>query len=982
MCGKQDEPAVPVDGLKCVYLLNSWFILPWHTLSLLVTQSGGNCTGGGDMTLTRSTAPAVSEREGRGGNDRIDPSRAAAGVKRWRRALAAAEGEDPGARLDRPDRRLTMLRIFGSTRRLADLCIKYPSAAAMALVEGASAVLAEAARDLSSLSGGVGGADALYGALSPIKCRSDLAIGIAEISGAWSASEAAAARADIAERLVETALSWLVRGARSRGELAGVKDEAPSAHVFAVAGGDFAHEDLAPYGPLELTVIYDETAFAGPAARMAERAFVRIGAELREAFEGKPGDYPLFSLKTPFGSAVGGAGLTESKGRVLAAIKDEQRGALRAWLATARIVAGDRRVGGGFLEEIEERVWQGVKPFEKDMSSTIAATGDDPRTSFRHIADAFRFAFGASRPIFRTASSREVIETAAKSAAIPQDVARRLIAGDEFVRNLVSRAQMMKGAAAFGAAQSDEEPALASLCGFRGYELMATALAGVLADAENAFLRLRDGPFAEYERYKPAERADDVEKLEDLGFSRGSDLSGTVDRWADIAASTAGNVRFSAIAPGLLTDIGETQNPDAAARLFDQVLRVVPNKEAAVAAIAADGGVRAGLVDALGCFGAAAAALTKTAELAQEFFEERGRETPENGKEWISRFAPPSKAGAVEDIAAWRCENIARIALYTAARDISFDAAADALNAVSEVALGEIFAAVQRETKAGDKLALHVFDGPARGLPGTANFFGLIATGGEQEPNEEFARRFLEALDQAGDGYFGLAPDVSHRPGGVAGGLAPSVAAFKSYVQSEAVAYDQILLARARVIAGSPEAQKAARAALRTGVSNPKRSDILFRDLDRARAQRLRRDKAASEWDLEQSEGGLHDVELIISTLIYRNAAAQPAIQNGDVGAALDCLSRANLLAPEVAESLKSARAFWTRLATARALARWSDPHREPVRRRFAALLARAAEVERFSQVRPLMRGYADETGRLYAQLVLGRPSLSLVASA
>ena len=310
------------------------------------------------MNPTQSLAPAGSRAGDLRNSDTIDPSRAAAGVARWRRALADALGEDPGARLDRPDRRLTMLRVFGSTRRLADLCLKHPAAVADALVEGASSVLAQAARDLTALSGGVGGADALYGALSPLKSRADLAIAIAELSGAWTASEATAARADFAERLIDTALAWLVRGAINRGEISAAKDEGPIAGVFALAGGDFAHEDLAPYGPLDVAVLYDESSFPGPAARMAERAFVRVAAELREAFEGKSGDYPLFSLKTPFGSAVGGVGLTESIGRASAAIANGQQGALRAWIATARVIAGDRRAGGSFLEAMEDAVWR------------------------------------------------------------------------------------------------------------------------------------------------------------------------------------------------------------------------------------------------------------------------------------------------------------------------------------------------------------------------------------------------------------------------------------------------------------------------------------------------------------------------------------------------------------------------------------------------------------------------------------------------
>lgn len=933
------------------------------------------------MTAHPATSSAAAPPSGSGA-EKIDPTRAAAGFARWRRALAEARGEDPGALLDRPDRRLTMLRIFGSTRRLADLCLKHPAAAAQALMDdGPSLVLAEAARDLSGLNGGVGGADALHGALSPVKSRADLAIAIAEFSGAWSPSKAAVVRADFAVRLVETALSWLVRAAVSRGELAAPADAGHVANVFSLAGGDFAHEDLAPYGPLEIAVIYDERAFDGPAARMAERAFVRIGAELREAFEGKPGEYPLFTLKTPLGSGVNGAGLTEAQARVKAALADPQQNALRAWIATARVVAGDRSAGGAFLEEVEEAVWRDLRPFEKGEADL--AIGDDPRTPFRRIADSLRYAFGAARPVFRTAPAHEVIEIAAEAGAFPADVARRLSGGDAFAQKLVSRAQMMKGFAAYNPARPDEEAALAALCGFRSFEALSTTLAGLLADAANSWRRLCEGPFAEFDRYKAeGESADDVDKLEDLGFRDGADLSGLIDHWINIASARMDGVRFSEIAPGLLTSFGETQHPDDAVRLFDALLRAAPDSEEALGKAARSGPVRNGLVDALGCFGAAIAPLTEKSELAAECFDERGQETPVSGEEWISRYTPPGVKAKIADLGAWRRENIARVALCAASGAMPFGAAAEALEAIHNRTLSETFAAVGRELKGGEGLSLHVFDGPARGLPGTASLFGFIASGGKAEANEEFARRFMGALEELGQGFFAFAPDVSHRPGGACGALAPDVAAVKSYIQSEAVASDQILLARARLIAGTPEARKAAKAALRTGVANSRRADILFRDLDRARAQRLRRDKAGSDWDIDQAEGGLYDVELIISTLIYRHAAAQPATQEGGVNNALDTLARANLISADVAETLKSARAFWTRLATARALARWTDPQREPVRKRFATLLARAAEVERFSQIRPLMRGYAEETSRLYAQLVLGRPSLSLAAGA
>jgi glutamate-ammonia-ligase adenylyltransferase len=900
-------------------------------------------------------------------SEKIDPTRAAAGFTRWRRALAESIGQDPGARLDRPDRRLTMLRIFGSTRRLADLCMKHPAAAAAALIEGASSVLAQAARDLNGLNGGVGGPDAVYGALSPIKCRCDLAIGIAELSGAWNPCEAAAARADLAERLIEVALAWLVRGAVNRGELAAADGAANG--IFALGGGDFAHEDLAPYGPVEVVVLYDAAMFPGSAARMAERSFVRIGGELREAFEGKSGDYPLFALRTPFGSSVGGAGVAESTARAKAMLADPQRAPLRSWVSASRVVAGDRTAGGGFLESVEETVWKDLSP--------IGASEDDPRGPYRAIAAIFRASLGASRPVFRTASSREVLETAAKSGALDAAAAGRLVAGEEFMQGLVARAQMMKGAAAFGAARLDEASALANLCGFSAAEALDAVQSGLTADAKNMFARLQKGPLAEFERYKPqGEALDDVDKLHDLGFKDGAQLAELIDQWATLAAPKE-RARFSALAPGLLTAFGETQRPDQAVRLFDELMRNGPDE--AFDCIATAGPMRDGLVDALGCFGSAVAPLARTKALAREFFEDRAEETPRSPREFVSRFAPPGDAAKLAEIAAWRCESIARVALYAASGDMTFACAADTLSAVCDQTLKKTFTTIQREA-GGDGVALHVFDGPGRGLPDMPVQFGFIASDGDLEANERFARAFMDAVDALGEGVFAFVPDVSHRPGGVGGSLVPTAAGFKAYVQSEAVAYDQILLARGAVLSGSQKARDAAQTALRAAISNPKRAETLLRDLDRARAQRLRRDRG-SDWDLDRAEGGLFDADLIISTLIYRHAAAQPSLQTEGVEAALDTLARAGLVPQAVAETLKSARRFWSGLAAARSLARWTDPQREPVRSRFAAILASSAEVESFAQVRPLMRGYSEEVSRLYAQLVLGRPSLSLVAN-
>ncbi len=933
---------------------------------------------------------ASGARSPRDQGDRIDPSRAAAALARWRRAVAEAMGQDPGAPLDQPDRRLLMLRVFGATRRLGELCMTHPGAAAAALMEGPSPVLAEAARDLAGLNGGVGGPDAVHAALAPLKNRADIAIALAELGGRWSVAEATAARVDFAERLADTALHWLVRAAVKRGELTVEDADNIMKGVFMVAGGDFAHEDLAPYGPLDIIILYDEETFSGPAARGADRVFVRIGAEFREAFEGKPGDYPLFALKTPLGSGVGGAGYADGAARVRSVAEGPQAQSLKAWLATARIVAGDRTAGGQFLETIENLVWGGASGFSEELRETLGKESDDPRTAFQRIAALCRLAIGGVRPVFRIASGREVFDTAARSRVLSQDAARRLAAGEELAHIVVSRAQMMKGSTSIDIVREDEQQALALLCGYSAYDALIAALDGARIDARNTLDAMTRGPQREIELYKSGSEEDqDADKLEDLGFVNGESLSAAVDEWARRASSQGGEMRFSAHAPGLLSAFGETQRPNEAFRLFDALVGNT-SKDADIFSIVGEhASQRDALVDALGCFSGAVSPLTENETAAQAFFETPGAQTPQSGAEWIGRNPPPpvKKETPLAAFTAWRRETIARVALTAASGAGSFDAAAEALEDIHLRTLGDIFdlaraTAPADEGAAGDKIALHVFNGAGAHLPGAATHLGFIAGAKLGEAGEAFVKRYLQMLDELGEGVFAVTLDASHRPQGVAGPLAPDLKTFKMYVQSEAVAHDQIMLARGRVIAGENKIAQKAREALRGAVSGARRADVLFRDLDRARAQRMRRERPASEWDIDRLEGGRLDVELVISTLIYRHAPAHPFVQELSVHEALDAMARSSLIPEETVKALQSARAFWTRLQVVRALAQWSDPVRAPARPRFSRLIARAAGVEKFDQIRPLMRGYGDDVSRLYAQLVLGRPALNVVTQA
>jgi glutamate-ammonia-ligase adenylyltransferase len=658
------------------------------------------------------------------------------------------------------------------------------------------------------------------------------------------------------------------------------------------------------------------------------------------------------------------------------------------WLGGARIVAGDRTAGGSFLECMEDIIW-GDNPVAMDaLRAYVEAKDADPRGVFRRTADICRLAIGGLRPVFRTASAREIFETAARSRTLGRDVARRLVAGEEFAHIAVARMQVMKGACAVEVEREDEKAALALLCGFNKYDDFAAALKGAQTDARNTLNRLAGGLQEEIALYRSGAEEGDADKLENLGFLNGASLSAAIDDWAKSAKGVSGDRKFSALAPGLLTAFGETQHPDDAVRLFDQLLDAAGEKHDVFSHVREGAPQRDGLVDALGSFGGAIETLTKTLEGADIMFERAGAETPQTGKEWVKRYTPPSVKGenALAELAAWRRDMIARIAFNAASRATPFDAAVDALNEIHVRMLADVFDMAREnapasEAGAGEKIALHVFEADGPHLPGAATHLGFIASEPLEEAGEAFAKRYLAMLAEFDEGVFAILPDASHRPSGVSGLMVPAATAFKSYVQSEAVAHEQIMLARGRVIAGKDKIFKAAEEALRTAVAGARRADILFRDLDRARAQRMRREKASSEWDIDRIEGGRSDVELVISTLIYKHASAHPFVQDHEPGEALQAMARSGLISEEMAQTLGSARAFWARLQLVRALSGWSDPMRAPVRKRFGGLLARAAGVHKFEQVKPMMRGYSDEVSRAYAQLVLGRPCMNVAAN-
>lgn len=951
-----------------------------------------------------------------------DPRRAPAQFDRWRTLLGKTPEGDPGSILDQPDNRLVMLKLFGDTKRLADLCMVYPRTAATTLIEGASCVLAQTARQLTSLDWGLGGPDAVHAALSSLKDRADLAISIAVLSGEWSVHKAAAARTDLAERICETVLSWLMRSAVKRGELRLPETQTPSPSglltgIFLLAGGDFAHEDISTTGPLDLVTVYDPETFTSNIPSSNDRALIRVGAEFKEAIEGRPGGQPLYNLRTPFGSKLNGSGLMEPVTSIQKIIKAPQSEIFRSWLATARVVAGDRTLGGQFMEEIEADVWNDKPLLTQDMAEQFKQPSHDLLSVFRSISQLCRLTMGRSRPLFRTASTHDILETAAASKVIAEPMANRLTSGHELARMLETAGHALRGAEysfqIFKGVDKTEDlegirDHLASLSGYGSEDLLSQTVQGIKADAHNALDQLLYGPRDAFQRYIGDNTGTDLgtadfgggdqEKLEDLGYLDGALVSSIIETWlatdtrkrANKLVGASSSPRFAARAPGLLTAFGETQYPTHAVKLFDKLVTNCP-PEIDLYSVLEEGSVaRARIVDTFGNFPEMVSPLLETTDRSRIFVDDLIADNRKDKlviDDWISTHPAPVTED-IDAISAWRNEAIAQVAFACASGLNCIADAVPLLSAIHHELLTGLFSHLKYGPYAGDKkvtdnLVLFSYLGEWRCVPGDRASIGFILTRKKKDTDLEaratqFVEDYLAALEKIGTGPFSVSIDLSRRPGGGSGPLVSNLLAWEQYVRTEAVAMDQISLARTQILVGTKTAGAAARAVLREVVANERRTTLTLRDLDRARTQHRTRSvngmgKVPSVWDINSTGGGRRDIELIIKVLMYRHGATHPWLQESDTESTLTAMAESGLIETETATTLINARLFWASLSLVCAWSGWSSPEITPVRKRFAKMVANAVGVTSFSHIPPLIRGYTDDGNRLYDALVMGR---------
>jgi len=964
-----------------------------------------------------------------------DPKQARQALLRWRTALAQTSVKDPGNALDRPDRELTLLKIFGETHRLADLCTAYPATVYHTMIDGSGSVMASVSRDLTSLNVGRGGADTLHHALSSIKERADIAIAIAEISETWSIEKASAVRCDFAERICETVLNWLIRAAHRRGEFQ-LSDDISDSHevvpgIFIVAGGDFAHQDLLPLGVIEIVALYDpdynakvsghgsnasNSAKPNSTNRINERALVRIGAELREAIEGPPGGYPLYHLHTPFGSKLNGSGLVETTNVIAKRLAAPQSEELCSWLATARIVAGDRVAGGNFFEKNDAKIWGDHSLLTDQMIEDLRVSHTNPVDIYRAIAKLCRLTIGRTRPSLRTATSHQVIESAGDARLIARIQADRLLSGNALARNFDNYYQIISGSVTPSVENIQSENNLdyhdqiAALNGFMDFSLFRKVHEAAKLDAQNSLELLISGPYQSFRRYRDEKLNDDIETddfhvLQNLGFQDGAYIAKIIDGWLEKnqEGNGCGEIgRVSEFAPGLLTDFGQTQYPMQAIKLFDALMKDEVSAKDRLAELNDNDQARQGLLDALGCFPKMMVPLVEHSFQLKDFYEagdphdieldDENKNGDQSGVDLIPlaqtelEYGMPCKEAMIL-IGNWRDLSISQIAFMLASRKLEFSKAAILLYSIQRQVLIAIYEILrcgpyQSEFKKIDQLVL--LHNPEEWDKIAGDKVAIAFVLASKKPNDElkktaknFVTDYIHLLENMKSSLFKITVDVSRRPLSGQDITACDLVQWSDYIQSHATSQDQVSFAHTHILTGSKIAQNKARDLLRTAFSNSHKFSMIVRDIKRQKTQHYMRnaqmDYSISPWDFSCHEGGYKDIELIVRLLIHKFSAQHPALQDTTIEAALHYMAEANLINAKIVESLIKARQFWMSMNVIKYFSGISTPEETPIRTRMADLFAEAAQVDHFDMIEPLMCGFRYTGTKLYSQILLGQ---------
>ncbi|MEE8333419.1 MAG: glutamine-synthetase adenylyltransferase, partial [Alphaproteobacteria bacterium] len=397
------------------------------------------------------------------------PEAAEAGLQRWIDAAVRGNHEGLGdfaqGAADDPTLGALLAAIFGNSPFLGQCLAIEPDFARTLVEQGYDAALAGVFAEIEPVALSRASEETVMTALRRARRRTALAVGIAEISRAWTVEQVTGALSRFADLTIEAAVAHLLRVGHDKGEIALPHSEFPTRDcgLIVLGMGKLGARELNYSSDIDLILLFDHDRVTYTGKTSVQEFFVRLARGLIRILEERTNDGYVFrtdlrlrpdpNSTPPALSTIAAETYYESAGQNWE----------RAAMIKARPVAGDITAGTAFLEILRPFIWRRSLDFDaiQDIQSIkrqinahrggaeIAIAGHNVKLGRGGIREIEFFAqtqqliWGGRDASLRVPATCEALRRLAEAGHIQADAPEQLGEAYRFLRTVEHRLQMI-----------------------------------------------------------------------------------------------------------------------------------------------------------------------------------------------------------------------------------------------------------------------------------------------------------------------------------------------------------------------------------------------------------------------------------------------------------------------------------------------------------------------------------------------------------
>ncbi|MBV8747256.1 MAG: bifunctional [glutamine synthetase] adenylyltransferase/[glutamine synthetase]-adenylyl-L-tyrosine phosphorylase, partial [Xanthobacteraceae bacterium] len=436
------------------------------------------------------------------------------------------------------------------------------------------------------------------------RAQAALLIAMADIGGVWDLATITQALTRVADAVVAAAVRHLLAEAQRASQLIFADPDEPErgCGYFVLALGKMGAGELNYSSDIDLIVMFDP-AIARPAAGLdLGMLFVRMTRNLIKLLQERTIDGYVFRVDVRLRPDPGSTQIAVSVPFALDYYERRGQNWERAALIKARVCAGDRAAGEALLADLAPFVWRkyldyvalaDVHAMKQQIHvyrghGEIAVEGHNVKLGRGGIREIEFFVqtqqliAGGRNPELRSRETLTTLAALARFGWIKPEVCRELDAAYRFLRTVEHRLQMVTDEQTHTLpTDADTLLQFARFMDFPNRDAFANVLLMHLRNVQRHYANLFEAPpvapgtHAQL-AFDMRNHAAVVERLARLGFKQPAEAAAMLERWFGghypSLRGAAAREQFAELLPGLLEQLAQAENPEAALAAFDRFL--------------------------------------------------------------------------------------------------------------------------------------------------------------------------------------------------------------------------------------------------------------------------------------------------------------------------------------------------------------------------------------------------------------------------